>query len=69
MIPRINRLMLEVRQFMPKSSDLVDASQIWLDDVAALVNNRPGKTLRWRTSAEAMADDVAAFEPTVALET
>ncbi|MDP2737671.1 MAG: hypothetical protein Q8O82_02935 [Pseudorhodobacter sp.] len=36
MIPRINRLTLEVRQFMPKGTDLSDASQTWLNDVAAL---------------------------------
>ena len=30
-----------LRQFMPKGTDLGDASQTWLNDVAALMNNRP----------------------------
>ena len=58
-----------LRQFMPKGSDLSDASQTWLNDVAALMNNRPRKTLGWRTPAEAMADELAAFTSTVALAT
>jgi IS30 family transposase len=58
-----------LRQFMPKGTDLTDASQTWLNDVAALMNNRPRKTLGWRTPAEAMADEIAAFRSTVALET
>ena len=57
-----------LRQFMPKGTDLSDASQTWLNDVAALLNNRPRKTLGWRTPAEAMADEIAAFRSTVALE-
>ena len=58
-----------LRQFMPKGTDLGDASQTWLNDVAALMNNRPRKTLGWKTPAEAMADEIAAFRSTVALET
>ena len=58
-----------LRQFMPKGTDLSDASQTWLNDVAALMNNRPRKTLGWRTPAEAMADEIAAFKSTVALAT
>lgn len=58
-----------LRQFMPKGTDLSDASQTWLNDVAALMNNRPRKTLGWRTPAEAMADEIAAFKSNVALET
>ena len=69
MIPRINRLTLEVRQFMPKGTDLSDASQTWLNDIATLMNNRPRKTLGWRTPAEAMAEELTAFRSTVALET
>jgi IS30 family transposase len=33
------------RQFMPNGTDLGDANQAWLNDVAALMNNRPRKTL------------------------
>jgi transposase, IS30 family len=48
---------------------LSNASQSWLNDVAALMNNRPRKTLGWRTPDETMADEIAAFRSTVALET
>jgi IS30 family transposase len=57
-----------LRQFMPKGADLSGPSQTWLNDVAALMNNRPRKTLGWRTPAEAMADETAAFRSTVALD-
>jgi IS30 family transposase len=57
-----------LRQFMPKGTDLRDASQTWLNDIAALMNNRPRKTLGWRTPAEAMAEELAAFRSIVALE-
>ena len=58
-----------LRQFMPKGTDLSDASQTWLNDVAALMNNRPRKTLGWRTPAEAMTEELTAFRSAVALET
>jgi len=57
-----------LRQFIPKGTDLGDASQTWLNDVAVLMNNRPRKTLGWRTPAEVMADEIAAFKSNVALE-
>lgn len=57
-----------LRQFMPKGTDLGNVSQAWLNDVAALMNNRPRKTLDWRTPAEAMAEEIAAFKSTVALD-
>ena len=58
-----------LRQFMPKGADLSGASQTWLNDVANLMNNRPRKTLGWKTPAEAMADEIEAFSSNVALET
>ena len=52
---------------MPKGTDLGDASQTWLNDVAALMNSRPGKTPGWKTPAEAMAEEMAACNEAVAL--
>jgi IS30 family transposase len=57
-----------LRQFMPKGSDLSYASQTWLNDVAARMNNRPRKTLGWKTPVEAMAIEFAAFKSIGALE-
>jgi hypothetical protein len=57
-----------LRQFMPKGTDLNGASQTWLNDITNLMNNRPRKTLGWRTPAEAMADEIVAFKSTVALD-
>ena len=54
---------------MSKGSDLSDASQTWLNDGAWQMNGRPRKTLGWKTPAEAMVDELAAFRSTVALET
>ena len=59
--------MPEVRQVMPKIADLSDASQTWLNDVAAPMNNRPGKPSA-APPAKAMADEIAALTSTVALE-
>lgn len=53
---------------MLKGTDLSDASQTWLNDIAAVMNNRPLKSLGWRTPAEAMADEITAFKSTVALD-
>ncbi len=53
---------------MPKGTDLSDASQTWLNDVARLMNERPRKTLGWKTPAEAMAEEIRAFSSTVALD-
>jgi IS30 family transposase len=56
-----------LRQFFPKGTDLSNISQTELNDVAALMNNRPRKTLGWKTPAEAMAEEMAAFNEAVAL--
>ena len=58
-----------LRQFFPKGTDLSGISQTQLNDVARLINQRPRKTLGWKTPEEAMAEELAAFRSTVALET
>lgn len=57
-----------LRQFSPKGTDLSGISQTEPNDVARLMNQRARKTLGWKTPAEAMADEIAAFRSPVALE-
>ena len=58
-----------LRQFFLKGTDLSTISQTELNDVARLMNQRPRKTLGWKTPKEAMAEELAAFRLNVALET
>jgi IS30 family transposase len=49
-------------------TDLSTIGQTELNDVARLMNQRPRKTLGWKTPEEAMAEELAAFRSNVALE-
>ena len=64
MIPRINRLTLEVRQYFAKGTDLSLHCADELNAVAHALNTRPRKTLGWRTPVEAfdqvLKDDIIA---------
>ena len=57
------------RQFFPKGTDLSTISPTELNDATRLMNQRPRKTLGWKTPEEAMAEELAAFRSNVALET
>ncbi|WP_143703267.1 IS30 family transposase, partial [Xanthomonas oryzae] len=56
-----------LRQFMPKGVDLSKASQEYLNNVADLMNARPRQTLGWKTSNQALEEEIAQFNSRVAL--
>jgi IS30 family transposase len=51
-----------LRQYFPKGTDLAKHSSSDLDAVAAALNNRPRKTLGWKTPAEALTDHLRSHE-------
>ena len=52
-----------LRQYFPKSTDLSIHDADHLDTVADQLNNRPRKTLNWKTPAEALANLTNAIAP------
>ncbi|APZ43112.1 IS30 family transposase [Acidihalobacter ferrooxydans] len=57
-----------LRQYFPKGTDLSLYSQQYLTKVAEELNNRPRKTLGFRTPAEVMAEKISALNRSVALQ-
>lgn len=51
---------------MPKGTDPSYARQTCLNDVAALMNNRPEMTPGWNTAAKAIGYELAAFKSNAA---
>jgi transposase, IS30 family len=48
-----------LRPFLPKDANLSVYSQRDLDTIARLMNDRPRKTLGWRTPNQALVEEIA----------
>ena len=51
-----------LRQYFPKGTDLARWNDDEIDAVALTLNNRPRKTLGWRTPAEALNDHLLSVQ-------
>jgi IS30 family transposase len=51
-----------LRQYFPKGTDLARWNDAEIDAVAMALNNRPRKTLGWRTPAEALNDHLRSVQ-------
>ena len=58
-----------LRQFLPKGADLRQFSQRDLDAIAKLMNDRPRKTLNWKTPSQALAEEIEEAAKSVAVGT
>ena len=52
-----------LRQYFPKGTDLSTHTAADLEEVADGLNNRPRKTLGWRTPAEALNEVLSGHQP------
>ena len=51
-----------LRQYLPKGTDLARWSDQDIQAVAAAFNNRPRKTLGWKTPAEALDEQLRSLQ-------
>ncbi len=58
-----------LRQYFPKGTDLARYDEHELDAVAATLNNRPRKTLAWKTPAEALDEHLRSVQQSGAAST
>jgi IS30 family transposase len=55
-----------LRQYFPKGTDLARWSAEEIEAVATALNNRPRKTLNWKTPAEALNEQILSLQAGVA---